>query len=1432
MAVTQTVLFTVMLRAISVNRDTVPASVLVSPRLMGGDRLGSFPDWVSWTARLREAGLTLTFRSGARTADVAIDTSLLRPDLWAALFDRRTLVRSREFDDYSQHGIVSYPVRQSLSVLKGIYQEAGVTLALPAEGADGHGRKGNRNALADLLDGLEVHWSGDRAKRWRAYVRDVSRSGGPVALSGPHDGEGLIMGSRTPGALQSLAIPFAVYHRMPTPEGAARQDLAIDPKAIDFHQALGSLESHPALLRALGIVFDVDLPRGFLAPTAAGAFGKVAVEKTTIHWRIATKSPPLDTAYVNFQAGADRYAFTASRTMTSASSPVQVVGLLNLAPDRFGLAQVDVDGGMHKAIMLAETWNNPDPERNLDPAVRPLEAPNPEVFDPDATLPALRSSGLQLYVDRRGAHVLDSIQQSRAFNDALEAAGPQPRPLFAEDLVRGFRLDVWDSRTNDWHSLHQRRSKYEIGEQRVAFDPGDEEGFIQLAAAQPAPGAQPDDKDLYVHEAVARWAGWSLSAPMPAKALSRHGDPAKAVPPDGDDPDYRTDEAITPYKVRTDYRVVPGSLPRLRIGTRYRVRARAVDLAGNSMLPGETLTDLLGLFLGLPRDPEGLTYLRYEPVPSPLVIVRDPLAVTAPGSAVDRLVIRTFNDDESKDATAADLIAGDRHIVPARTSVEMGERLGMFDDAAGRLRSDAATWQLIADRDSGKFATATLTIAGKTNDYPIETGTRIDSLPHLPDPLSAGAALRDLPGATEAAVGRVEPGAGGPAPVDYVALSDPNPRPGSATIVGFGGGANWQQSLPFRLALREPPAGRQDAPPEWDPTERVLSVFLGKGRTQVVPLSSYITPDGLKLLGVWQWLREYIDLITIFGAAPVQPLPGFPLDRIAHIVQRAAEGGHWMLSPPVLLTLVHAVQQPLGRPRFAALQVDHTDEHREANPLQTALLRGRTDPEELAPITAWRRPGETGAFLLGAIRIHGASTVKIDLRGEWTDPVDDPDAPAPDEARSSAHVAEIPLPLAKEGYLYAPGTDRREVGYYDPENDQVAMVRFGDRTGAAATYPVTFVNAAPRHLLNDTRRHRVRYVATATSRFRDCFPPGLEFSRDSSPVTVDVPASARPLAPDVVYVIPTFGWQRQTDTNLKRSVRFGGGLRVYLRRPWFSSGEGELLGVALWNSANGPLDDARRDKLKPYFTQWGMDPIWQTGALSYVPTVSSFPDAVERDFRVSLEESTAAISSAQPGRVDVAAFEAHFDAERRLWFADLTINLPSPTYSPFVRLALVRYQPHALADARISRVVLANFAQLAPDRAATVTADPHHPRTLRVVVSGVAPRGPQHQGQANAPPARPTHVRVRVQHRPAVLTDLGWEDVPATTATVAQFYEGPGLGQPDLGLWVGAVTFAAAPEPGAFRLLIEEFESVAATYAWPGRLIYAESIAIDEALVG
>ena len=67
------------------------------------------------------------------------------------------------------------------------------------------------------------------------------------------------------------------------------------------------------------------------------------------------------------------------------------------------------------------------------------------------------------------------------------------------------------------------------------------------------------------------------------------------------------------------------------------------------------------------------------------------------------------------------------------------------------------------------------------------------------------------------------------------------------------------------------------------------------------------------------------------------------------------------------------------------------------------------------------------------------------------------------------------------------------------------------------------------------------------------------------------------------------------------------------------------------------------------------------------------------------------------------------------------------------------------------------------------------------------------------------------------------------------YYDRPGLNQPDLALWVGAVRFADPTPPGEFRLLIEELEYISADYAEqgqpPGRLIYAETFDIDAALV-
>src|SRR5205823_7332312 len=70
--------------------------------------------------------------------------------------------------------------------------------------------------------------------------------------------------------------------------------------------------------------------------------------------------------------------------------------------------------------------------------------------------------------------------------------------------------------------------------------------------------------------------------------------------------------------------------------------------------------------------------------------------------------------------------------------------------------------------------------------------------------------------------------------------------------------------------------------------------------------------------------------------------------------------------------------------------------------------------------------------------------------------------------------------------------------------------------------------------------------------------------------------------------------------------------------------------------------------------------------------------------------------------VDIATFPVTFDAVRKLWFADIVIDAGG-AYFPFVRLALARYQPHAVETTELSRVVVADAVTIAPERTVTVT---------------------------------------------------------------------------------------------------------------------------------
>ena len=150
------------------------------------------------------------------------------------------------------------------------------------------------------------------------------------------------------------------------------------------------------------------------------------------------------------------------------------------------------------------------------------------------------------------------------------------------------------------------------------------------------------------------------------------------------------------------------------------------------------------------------------------------------------------------------------------------------------------------------------------------------------------------------------------------------------------------------------------------------------------------------------------------------------------------------------------------------------------------------------------------------------------------------------------------------------------------------------------------------------------------------------------------------------------------------------------------------------------------DFLKGYVTQWGKDPIWSASALpaQAMPLPENFLSRVAVGTELTLDELSNGpfIPFTAVGH-SVAYDDAH---GRKLWYCDIQMD-SGKAYFPFIRLALARYQPQSLPDAHLSRVVLADFVQLLPDRAASIMFDPIETTTVQLAINGLTYGGP---GQA------------------------------------------------------------------------------------------------------
>ena len=198
-------------------------------------------------------------------------------------------------------------------------------------------------------------------------------------------------------------------------------------------------------------------------------------------------------------------------------------------------------------------------------------------------------------------------------------------------------------------------------------------------------------------------------------------------------------------------------------------------------------------------------------------------------------------------------------------------------------------------------------------------------------------------------------------------------------------------------------------------------------------------------------------------------------------------------------------------------------------------------------------------------------------------------------------------------------------------------------------------------------------------------------------------------------------------------------------------------------------------------------------------------------------------------KVTVVGHQPAYDAERRLWFCD--IDLPAGSaYTPFVRLALCRYQRWSIARHEISKVARADFAQVLPRRELRVRSG----TPKRVTLTGPI-------GSTAADSLGNRTVQARVESRPVGGTDLDWRPLGDPVVLAGR------LGDTGLAAatWTGDLTPAAAPEGHERRLLVEEFESfltdaddddpldavqevtvpfVNVTFHMRRRLVYADSV--------
>ncbi|MCS7000898.1 MAG: hypothetical protein NZ481_08515 [Candidatus Kapabacteria bacterium] len=1295
MPASQRVIWTVIPRGLntSATPPRLRVSVVLSPRLEDTSptikKLADYPDWLDWPASLASIRFDIRFSNGTvipwNQLSLLTSASSAR---WKAIFTDQTPVKPYQFPAIAQLPIASYPVKGVLALTEQLFTTIGQNALtdppfLPL-------RRGDKpeSWLSQLIQSLgELQFDeAEKDRAWRRARRLTLQQQGAIQFPPtPQTRETLEWAKyfHEPMAAENLPEPNPTFEKAYSPY----KRVPIAKPKPDFHEVLSMLLDHPALQQQLGIqlVVEFSLPAG-LPPTGW-------LQLVNLQWTPKMAATQITLPQTLYQLDMGQRLF-----LPQAPSGSELRnGLVDLSSPAYSLTTLDPDSSVHKLIAYAHTvrrvWQGVQAPFQSNKLLGGMQQATRE--SKDISTPTLRSVGIMLYRNNLAYALRQRLQRALALN--TQTTGGTAPQLNYNDLLRGYRVDVWDSITGSWHSLCARRSEYNLlrsGDTSQAS----EEGTITLGTASRA-DAPPNE--LRLHEGFVTWKGWSLCVPRPGRTLDTENE---------DTPIDQPNEPLQDYQVRVQFRAEPGSLPRLRFGTRYRFRLRAVDVAGYSRSLDELNPSDFSMATG------EVTYRRWEPIPVPALLLRQvPDSKTQRGEQLETMAIRCYNDTDDATSTTQ---TSERHIAAPRGSVELAEHHGKLDTApGGKFNPD--TYTLLVPREdtlpggSAQFPSTAWTnpTTGEKVTLPVLPDPQAVT-PYLPDPLGRAAIIQNVPGVPAGTTLWFTP--------DGSLQTTSNPGRYGCVIVNFGKASEWPDVPGFRLILAE-----GNGSPQWNPSDRTLTIFLPKGEERTLFYGTHFGADPAEA-------QTNVDLMAVYDLLNRVSPP------IPKLTAAAVTGTSWMLTPPRKLTIVHAVQRPLAEPTFSSL---------EQKPLRTL--------------------GQTNAPLMMSIAYDGKSTSKIAVSAAWSSPVDNPAEDLPRDGQDGRPDA--PVGTATVGEII---TD--------------------DPTKSALTATLT-------HEFGDTRYRRVRYRATAVSRYREFFDKGMaedKFIRQGPEKVVEILNSARPASIEALYAIPAFRWSRTQEGAVRVSERQPL-TRVYIARPWYSSGEGELVGVVLPDAATlgGGKNlitavfgkKALPEIMKPYVTQWGLDPIWLSA-----PVPSDIAPLQVHFANVAATQSGLSIEEVSDATVDVLGFVPRFDAERKLWYVDIELS-PGESYFPFIRFALARFQPKSIEGAHLSRITQLDFIQILPRRTARIVLDG---KRLRIFVEG-------HTYRAGAAVHASSEMEAVLEARMVQSPDpaLGWEPIWSSSLSRHES-RSPGFWAGELSLEDLPGTYAGKP----LRVVLKEYE--------------------------